>query len=335
MKFQVKKEKYGFFVEIGKRNLKILQLTDTQVIDSSQSRFEGRLGRSEFEMWRPESVEKRCYSYIREAIEKTNPDLIIFTGDLVYGEFDDSGKQFSAFVDLMESFNILWAPVFGNHDNESKIGIDYQCNLLENAKNCLFMRGDTDGNGNYAVTLLCVGSPFRIILMLDSHGCNHISPGIYDSQTDFCKSACEEVKEKYGYLPPLFAGFHIPISCFYDASVSVGYETGGEEEAIYGIGTDIPAKNGDFGHKYQKFGKMIQDTSFFDFFVSNGGDGIFCGHYHKINTSILYKGVRLTLGLKTGLYDFHDKKDIGGTLISLLGSGEGEFSVHHVFSEMC
>lgn len=333
MCFNVEKGDYGYFIETKSTKIKILQLTDTQVIDSSQCRFDGRLGKSEYDMWRPEFVEKRCYSYIREAIMKTNPDLIIMTGDLVYGEFDDSGKQFLEFVSFMESFGILWAPVFGNHDNEAKTGVEYQCNVLENAENCLFMRGNTDGNGNYTVTLLCKGVPFRTLIMLDSHGCNNIAPGIYDSQTEFCVRACNEIKEKYGCLPPLFAGFHIATSNYVDASIEAGYEKAGED-GLYGIGSDVPAKSGDFGHKYQRFLKINKDTSFFDFFTKNGGDGIFCGHWHKINTSILYRGVRLTFGLKTGIYDSYNKNDVGGTLISLNGSGRGEFSVRHIYSEL-
>lgn len=334
MNYTIERGQYGYFIETGTTDINILQLTDMQVIDSSQCRFDDRLGESEYNMWRPEFVEKRCYSYIREAIARTNPDLIILTGDLVYGEFDDSGKQFYAFADFMDSFGILWAPVFGNHDNETKTGIDHQCEILEKAENCLFMRGNTDGNGNYSITLTCNGKPFRTILMLDSHGCNHMAPGIYDSQTEYCKLACAEIVEKYGMLPPMFAGFHIATSNFLDAAVQAGYDGYGEDEKIYAIGEDIPAKNGDFGHKYQKLGNINKDTSFFNFFVENGGDGIFCGHWHKINTSILYEGVRLTFGLKTGVYDFHDKNDIGSTLITLTGLQKGKFTVNHVYSEL-
>ena len=67
------------------------------------------------------------------------------TGDLVYGEFDDSGASFIKFVNFMETFGIPWAPVMGNHEGTSRKGYDWQCKILENAKNydALFLLGDT------------------------------------------------------------------------------------------------------------------------------------------------------------------------------------------------
>ena len=129
----------------------ILQLTDTQIIDSSQVRTPDRLGGLLPQLWGEDKKDERCYDYLREIIENTNPDLIILTGDIIYGEFDDSGKSLLEFVEFMESFNIPWAPIFGNHDNESKMGVDWQCEQFENAENCLFIQRELTGNGNYTV----------------------------------------------------------------------------------------------------------------------------------------------------------------------------------------
>ena len=129
-----------FVVKVKGKEPVILQLTDTQIIDASQARTQNRLKEDEKKYWETDKLEERCYSFIRETISETKPDLILITGDLVFGEFDDSGTSFSSFINFMESFNILWAPVFGNHDNESFKGVDWQCQQLERAKNCLFKR---------------------------------------------------------------------------------------------------------------------------------------------------------------------------------------------------
>lgn len=75
--------------------------------------------------------------------------MIIITGDLVYGEFDDKGTCLLELIKFMESFDIPWAPVFGNHDNESQKGADWQCEQLEKAGNCLFRQRTLTGNSNY------------------------------------------------------------------------------------------------------------------------------------------------------------------------------------------
>ena len=135
--------------------MRILQLTDMQTIDANQRRYPDRIDGWKLTEWTPENNEKNLYSHIRYLINETNPDLIIITGDIIYGEFDDAGTSLLEFIGFMDSFAIPWAPVFGNHDNESAKGIDWQCEQLWRSKYCLFSRGNVHGNGNYTVGIFC------------------------------------------------------------------------------------------------------------------------------------------------------------------------------------
>ena len=101
----------------------VLQLSDTQIIDAAQAR-PGR-GGVDSVFWATDQIEERCYDYLTETIETVAPDFIIITGDVVYGEFDDSGTALESFVSFMDGFKIPWSPVFGNHDNESAKGVVY------------------------------------------------------------------------------------------------------------------------------------------------------------------------------------------------------------------
>ncbi len=98
---------------------------------------------------RRKNADAECYGHIRSLVAQTNPDLIFITGDVVYGEFDDSGRSLEQFCAFMNGLCIPWAPVFGNHDNESARGVAWQCDLLESGEYCLFRRGNVTGNGNY------------------------------------------------------------------------------------------------------------------------------------------------------------------------------------------
>ena len=98
------------------KNFKILQLTDTQIIDPSQQPYEGRLKAEEAEMWKDR--DKCVFNLIKGLIERVSPDYIVLTGDNVYGQFDADGSNFIAFVNFMESFRIPWGFVNGNHDGE-------------------------------------------------------------------------------------------------------------------------------------------------------------------------------------------------------------------------
>lgn len=324
----IKKGRFGSFVVVPKGEVRILQLTDVQIIDSDQMRFPERLCTRERLKWTPERVWDNAYRYVQEAVDAAQPHLIVITGDNVYGEFDDSGRQFRDFCDFFESLGIPWAPVFGNHDNESEFGVSRQCDYLESLPHCLFLRGDATGHGNYAVTLLNVGTdpasafvPLRTLLMLDTHGClTH--PGIRADQIALCEHALAEVRETCGTLPPLFACYHIPSDEFLRAAADAGYQSVDDLWARYDIGVTLPARNGDFGKRDDPQGRVGDNDAFLDFFKAAGGDGIFVGHYHKNCTSVFSDGVRFTFGLKTGVYDYHNADMLGSTLITLYGGNE-------------
>ncbi len=329
----IEKGKFGTFLTVPDGETRILQLTDVQIIDSDQMRRPDRLCEGERRKWVAGCVWDNAYAYVKEAVDRAKPHLIILTGDNVYGEFDDSGRQLVALSEFFDSFGIPWAPVFGNHDNESAIGPDRQCAILESAENCLFMRGNATGNGNYTVTLIKDGAPVRTLLMLDSHGClTH--PGIRDDQIGLCREALREVSGKYGKLPPLFACYHIPSTEFLIAAAEAGYQNVDDYFAKYEIGVTLPAKNNDFGKRDDPQGRVGDNEAFMEFFKESGGDGIFAGHYHKNSTSILSGGIRYTFGLKTGVYDYHNDDMLGATLITLSGPGRGEFTVRHLYSEI-
>lgn len=316
---------------------RILQLTDMQIIDGAQQRRPDRLKPNEAVIWRTENIERNGYRHIREAVERTSPNLIILTGDLVYGEFDDSGVQFDAFLTLMDSFGIPWAPVFGNHDNESARGIASQCDRLESAKHCLFLRGNVTGYGNYTVTLTQNGVPARILFMMDSHGCSNayekevrIPSGLKDDQIAWIKQIIAEHP-----AIPFFVCFHIPTQEFGEALVHAGYQPTidtKEQPYLFSI-EDFSRDNGDFGFK----GNLILEKPFPDgfhaFLKKSSADGLFVGHHHNNAFCVSDDGIRYVFGLKTGTYDFHLPGKLGSTLITLNGTEKGNFTVENIYTK--
>ena len=146
----------------------VLQLSDTQIMDAAQERYDGRLGTLK-DWCATDQIEERCYDYITETIETVSPDFIIITGDVVYGEFDDSGSALESFVSFMDGFEIPWSPVFGNHDNESTKGVDWQCDLFESSEYCYFEQKTLTGNGNYSVGLEQDGKLLRVFYTIRTY----------------------------------------------------------------------------------------------------------------------------------------------------------------------
>ena len=215
----------------------ILQIADPQVIDSSTMR-DGRLTeQAMIDAWGPTTREDRCYRYIRELVQNTNPDLVLVSGDVIYGEFDDDGHLLLEFVQFMEGLNVKWAPVMGNHDIESAKGADWMCQQYENAPNCLFKQGDIMGNGNYTIGIKQGGELRRIIVNMDTNGCTGASQasknngqtvhhgnngygvtygtyGLQPDQVQWFKSTVNNIKT---FVPDVKVTFHMHIAMKYFA----------------------------------------------------------------------------------------------------------------------
>lgn len=314
------------------KEIKILQLTDMQIIDATQQRYEGRLTPSAIAKWIPEKNEENVYSHIRYLIQETNPDLIIITGDITYGEFDDSGRMQLEFIDFMDSFKIPWAPIYGNHDNETYKGIEWQCEQYTNAKYCLFERGEVFGNGNYSIGIYQDNELKKVLYMMDSNGCRQrdVEPGFREDQLEWLRGQAEKIRQNSPQVTA-FAAFHIPTIDFSDALIAAGYQKDydaweGDFEK-YEIGKDIPAKNGDFGKKWERL-KHVYKKSLHSLFKECGIDGVFTGHLHRDNFSVLHDGIRYTFGLKTGVFDYRDEESLGGTLITVQKEC---FEVKHIY----
>ena len=327
-------------VETG-REIRVLQITDPQIIDSAQQRSSGRLDANSTAAWATDKMESVCFQYIRKAVERVQPDLILVTGDLVYGEFDDAGTSLQALIALMDGFEIPWAPIFGNHDNESKKGANWQCEQLTNSPYCLFAKGDTDGNGNYSIGVMQGGELVRVFYMMDSNGCkkassasdNHVTTtaGLTAKQLLWLKTRMDNVATIMGEIVvPSSVCFHIPTKDFVRANQQYL-----DQKSSYTIHVNVTGPATDFGSMQESGGikgayeaPSVGGMTFLQLLQAYNVDSVFAGHSHQVNTSVMYEGIRWTMGLKTGTYDRYTAQELGGTQITF---DKDNFHVKHVY----
>ena len=318
-----------FIVEIPVgRDPVVLQLSDTQIIDAAQSR-PGRDGVDPI-FWATNQMDARCFDYLTETIEATNPDLILLTGDIVYGEFDDNGTVWTKIVNFMDSFEIPWAPVFGNHDNESKMGVDWQCEQLEKAEYCLFDQKELTGNGNYSVGIAQGGALKRVFYMLDTNGCNGASEeslanghtvrsiGLKQDQVDWYTKQIGILHEVSPQTKISFA-YHIQMAAFADACAQYGFNTSGENTTI-NIDRLQNQAEGDFGIIGERIRIDWDETKrIFEGMKALGADSMFVGHEHCNSASIMYEGVRFQFGQKSSQYDKYNVMNASGVIEGIFG----------------
>jgi len=335
------------------KDIKILQLTDTQLVDLNQARNSKRYA-SILKDYPKETLDMisnrdfKCYSYIRELVEKTSPDLIVLTGDLIYGETDDSGVLWQEIVNFMDTLQIPWAITFGNHDNESAKGVLWQIEVLKKSKYCLFNRGNVTGNSNYNIVLEQGGNYKYIVYLLDTNGCkeksNAYEPesgifknnvdyscikqelGIFADQIEWYRTTAKNIAKYSGETIPSLTFFHIPVF----ALDMAGKEKYGFDRLAY------PAyMEGDFGNIFEisrRTGHVDRNMIFYNVAKDVGTLGMFFGHDHVNSASIEYDGIRITYGLKTGTYSYYRNDSLGGALITISNT-DNSFKTEHIFCE--
>ena len=268
-------------------NFKIMQLADVQV-----------------------STVKECddaFAEIEKLVAREKPNLIVSTGDNIY--IPKGKKILEAFISHMESLETPWATVFGNHD-QAWISKNFMAKRFMKAEHCLFLKGESNihGVGNYVINLKSANNIVYSLFMIDSnmYAAGGGYTGIRPNQIKWYERAVNKLTElNNNQVVPSLAFFHIPLHEFADAKASLdaGESTG-------------------FAIFNEEVGAAKKNTGFFNKALElNSTKAIICGHDHKNNCDINYKGIHLVYGLKSSRCDYHDSALLGATMITLTSAG--------------
>jgi len=234
------------------------------------------------------SLDNIAIKYLKRNIEDQKPDLIVITGDLITYCF--GRKRAHMLAQLMEKYQVWWAPILGNHDFERchprgevvEIWRQYPHCLVDNVENLT-------GYTNYALDLFlepAVGEQptlVRRLILLDSH--NYLSqeevvglgliwnPETYyayikKDQVDWYERTANEAKD-LGVKSLLF--FHIPLPEFREA-----YRDG---KVLYGDALENSCSSFIQSHLFDAV-QRVGTT-----------EAMFCGHDHVNDFIALYKNV--------------------------------------------
>lgn len=246
-----------------------------------------------------------AYPTVKQMVKKTEPDLIVLTGDNIS---NDSGYDvLAAFVGLMDSFEIPWAPVLGNHDPNSAVPMEELCRALENSEYCLFKTGNlSDRYGNYRYDLSIGGETVRSLIFMDSE-----KEGFTAEQVRWYGETVSSLPLCDGEILPSFAFFHIPIP-----------ETAAAHEQ-YALDPTVGS-----GVQVDEVRTQALDEGFFSEVKRLGStDALFYGHDHRNNTFIEYEDVLFCYGRKTGITVYYEPGVLGANLITVTADG---FTVERV-----
>ena len=250
----------------------------------------------------------RILEFIRVMAERYQPDLITLSGDMF--STDSVIWSANALTELLDSLQIPWAPIFGNHDDGGNCDLNYLADVMMKSKYCLFQKGDPAmGVGNYVVNVCQGEEVVHSLILMDTHG-----DGLWENQIQWYKWAAS------GVNAPSTVIMHIPT-----VQYEMAYDLAWDEE------------NGCWKEGYDAFGSLkesicaepSEDNGFFDAVKEVGlTKNILCGHDHTNSFSIVYEGVRLTYSMRFGIYGRYSAENMGATLLTI--DSEGNVQIEHV-----
>ncbi|XP_054784595.1 probable inactive purple acid phosphatase 29 [Prosopis cineraria] len=244
-------------------------------------------------------------AFIRRMILAEKPDLIVFTGDNIFGkDADDSAKSLdAAFAPAIES-NIPWVAVLGNHDQEGSLSREGVMKHIVGLKNTLSKVNPPDvdfidGFGNYNLEIRGVenselGNKSVLNLYFLDSGDYSTVPSLISgygwikpSQQLWFQRTSAKLERAYKDEPvpqktaaPGLAYFHIPLpeyASFHSSNFT--------------------------GVKQEKIGSASVNSGFFTTLVETGDvKAVFTGHDHVNDFCGKLKGIQLCYG---GGFGYH------------------------------
>ena len=274
----------------------------------------------------------RSNNMIASLIEKTQPDLITLTGDNAWGTV-----AYMELINYIDSFDIPWAPVMGNHDGQGCVSEFWAAELFTQAENCLFQFGPENmGYGNYILNVTENGKIIHTLFMLDTHSNRDYTledgtvledeyDHLWPLQMNWYKWAVNGIAEQEGKVIESTCFMHIPV---YEFKTAWEEAWDAENDCYYPEYAETS-----FGRNNEVCCPAPVNNGFFDICKDLGSTkNIIVGHDHVNSSSIEYQGIRLTYGLKLGEGCYFEEGMTGGTTLSI--NSQGNVTTEHHYLEL-
>lgn len=259
--------------------------------------------------YKPEKAEesKAAIACIAQVLDVEKPDLVLFTGDVIYGGPADEAMR--TVLQLVSDRKIPFAVALGNHDDEQDMKrpdlyrlISRMPYNLQSADAPDFVLPVRASNGADEAALL---------YLMDSHAYSSL-PDVkgYDwiraDQISWYREQSKAYTAKHGGKPlPALAFFHIPLPEYHQAVQS-------EQSILRGIRMEeacTPALNSGFFTAIKEQGDIM---------------GCFVGHDHDNDYAVMWHNVLLAYGRYTGGNTVYNHLPNGARVI-VLKEGERRF----------
>jgi len=274
---------------------KILQLTDIHYIPGKEK----------------SAVAIDC---IHKTIDAEKPDLIVITGDLIYGKPGDEAMK--DVMKAVSSHKIPFCTTFGNHDDEQGFTRSELYDIISATPYCINPPRGEAASPDYAVEIAS-GDGKRTAAVVYCFDSNAYSPlknvkrydWIKHCQIGWYRAKSAAYAQANGGVPvPSLAFFHIPL---------LEYQQAFADPATWVV-----------GHRMEAGGNPKVNSGLFVNMLEMGDIlGIFAGHDHDNDYVLNYYGICLGYGRFSGCSNVYNHLSNGCRIITLK-EGKRDFETY-------
>lgn len=248
---------------------------------------------------------------INEVLDAEKPDLVFFTGDIIFGQPAEQGLR--TVLKQVSDKKIPFACTFGNHDNEHGLSNSDLLSIMQTIPyNLTSTTEGLSGVSNFILPIKNSSSDKDEVILycLDSHAYSSIE-GIdgYDyikfDQVQWYRQKSMTYTQQNGGKPvPSLAFFHIPLPEYNQAAA---------DETATLIGTRkekacAPQLNSGLFASMKEMGDIM---------------GMFVGHDHDCDYAVIWKNIMLAYGRYTGGNTVYNNLSNGARIIELTEGEKG------------
>lgn len=300
-------------LEFKNETFKIMQIADTQ---------EGA------------KVSPDTLDLINAALDKEKPDLVVYSGDQIWGKtsFKGNREKVKSVLDTLtkpvRNRKIPFTVCFGNHDRQVGLSNEEQFEIY---KEFDYFVGESetgiDGCANHVIEIRDGGEIKFLLYLIDSHSSLDIGYDcVHQNQIDWYRKTRDGYEEKYGRLIPSIVIQHIPLCEVFELLTEVRRGTKGSVRGFrthanrfYVLNPDRVNKD---GFMKESPADPQENSGEFAAFKEKGEVlGVYFGHDHNNSFNGKVDGIDLGYTQGAGFHVYGPGKDRGVRIIELKKDG--------------
>ncbi len=226
------------------------------------------------------------FARITGMIKDENPDLLVFTGDVVTSR--PAEVMWNRLMDTLAVYNVPFAVMFGNHDPEQELSKAQMSKIITSSPLNINKLNKAKELADIGIPIMSSNGkkPAAMLYCMYSHDYSKIEGikgyGWFErGQVNWLYESCTAAAKKAGKPLPSLAFFHIPVPEF-----SLAW--GNKENGRVGVRQEAECH-----------GKI--NAGMFSAMVESGSVmGVFCGHDHNNDYVVAEHGIALGYGRYSG-----------------------------------